>query len=147
MNYGIVNERQLEEIDDSLERELIQSGVQCVILVDTAGNLITKASHPGFQYDIYAFSALAAGNFAAVDSIARLVGLNEFSLVYSKGKKVSVHFRKVGQDLILVSIFGNAVSLGVLRAKITEVVRRIGRICHFQQVPDDDGLAVFEGAA
>ena len=106
MNYGIVSEHQLEEIERAIQEELIANGVACAMLIDTAGNTIAKCDNGKSSYDTYAFAALAAGNFAAMDSMASLVGEQEFSLLYHKGENESIHFSKVDDELILVSIFG-----------------------------------------
>ena len=41
MNYGIVSQEQLEQIDGILSDKLIKLGVDCVIIIDMAGNIIT----------------------------------------------------------------------------------------------------------
>jgi len=41
MNYGIVSQEQLEQIDTILFSKLIKLGVDCVIIIDMAGNIIT----------------------------------------------------------------------------------------------------------
>ena len=70
-------------------------------------------------------AALAAGNFAAVDAMAQLVGEQEFSLHFHKGETESIHFSKVNGDILLITIFGNDISLGFVRLKTTEVIDKI----------------------
>ena len=41
MNYGVVSQEQLEQIDKILNEKLIRIGVDCVIIIDMAGNIIT----------------------------------------------------------------------------------------------------------
>jgi len=130
MNYGIVSQQQLEEIEKAIQEELIANGVACAMLIDTAGNTIAKCDDGKSSYDTYAFAALAADNFAAMDSMASLVGEQEFSLLYHKGENESIHFSKVDDDLIMVSIFGKQVSLGFLRLKATALTDRIKKICN-----------------
>ncbi len=138
MNYGIVNQSQLEDIDNIIRKDLIDKGVACVILFDTAGNSIVKSDNGVCNYDTYAFTALAAGNFAAVDSMANLVGEDGFSQLFHKGKKTSIHFCKVNDDLRLVSIFGPRISLGLLRLNVIEVINKIRDICRPGQKTNDD---------
>ncbi len=82
MNYGIVSQEQLEQIDVVLSEKLIKLGVDCVIIIDMAGNIITVKDNRENKYDVYSFAALAAGNFATVDAMAKLVGEQEFSLLF-----------------------------------------------------------------
>ncbi len=137
MNYGIVDASQLEDIDAALRQDLIANGVSCVLLIDTAGNTIAKSDDGKSQYDTLAFAALAAGNYATVDSLANLVGENEFSLQYHKGEKTSINFSKVDEDLLLISIFDRRISLGLLRLKIVDLIAKIKSICAQGQAAGD----------
>jgi predicted regulator of Ras-like GTPase activity (Roadblock/LC7/MglB family) len=66
-------------------------------------------------------AAVAAANFAATEHIARLIGERDFVLLFYKGHNESFHFSRVGTDYIIVTIFDNSLSLGLLRLKIAEV--------------------------
>ena len=106
MNYGIVSQEQIEQIDAILTDKLIKLGVDCVIVIDMAGNIITAKDNSENKYDVYSFAALAAGNFATVDAMAKLVGEEEFSLLFHKGQESSIHFSKIDEELLLISMFG-----------------------------------------
>lgn len=119
------DEGQFEQIEKILQSELIELGVSCVLLIDLAGNIIVNLDNGESQHDIYSLAALAAGNFGAVSEMARLIGEADFSLLFHKGEKESIHFSKVNDDLLLLTIFGKEVSLGFLRLKVAEAVRKI----------------------
>ena len=119
------DKKQIESIENVLEEELIQLGVRCVVLIDLAGNVIVDLDNGKIQHDIYSLAALAAGNFGAVSAMANIIGEQEFSLLFHKGEKESIHFSKVIDDLLLITIFGKDVSLGFLRLKVSEAIRRI----------------------
>lgn len=129
MNCRIIDKSQLDAIDTLLQEHLIASGVRFAMLIDTAGNTIAKCDDGKCAYDSSAFAALAAGNFATVDSMAKLVGETEFSLLFHKGEKASIHFSKVSDDLLLIATFDEEVSLGFLRLKLTELIEEIRGIC------------------
>jgi predicted regulator of Ras-like GTPase activity (Roadblock/LC7/MglB family) len=128
MNYGIVSQEQLEQIDAILSEKLIKLGVDCVIIIDMAGNIITVKDNRENKYDVYSFAALAAGNFATVDAMAKLVGEQEFSLLFHKGQNSNIHFSKIDDDLLLICMFGKEISLGFLRLNVVEVIERIKKI-------------------
>ncbi len=128
-NYGITSERQLRDIEAALDRELIASGVACAILIDAAGNTIAARTAPDTAYDTYAFAALAAGNYATVDALAKLVGETAFDQLYHRGERVSLHFGKITDDLLLVTVFDREVPLGFVRLKVAELRRTITGIC------------------
>lgn len=133
MNYGIETKEQLEDIESTLKHELVEIGVVCAILIDTAGNTIATADNGTAKYDTYAFAALAAGNYASVDAMAQLIDEKEFSLLFHKGENNSIQFCKVNEDLLLVNIFSKEISLGFLRLKVVEVIEKIKGICQASQ--------------
>ena len=127
MNYGVVSQEQLEKIDEILTEKLIKIGVDCVIIIDMAGNIITARDNGKSKYDVYSFAALAAGNFATVDAMAKLVGEEEFSLLFHKGTDCNIHFSKIDDELLLISMFGKDISLGFLRLNVVEAIDQISK--------------------
>ena len=127
MSYTL-GQKQFDAIEDILKKELIDVGVQCVFLIDMAGNIIADLHEGEMIHDIYSLAALAAGNFGAVSAMAKIIGEDEFSLLFHKGKKENIHFSKVSQEYLLITIFGNLISLGFLRLKVTEVIDKIKHI-------------------
>ncbi|MCK9173903.1 MAG: roadblock/LC7 domain-containing protein [Desulforhopalus sp.] len=125
MNYGIVSQDQLEKIDAILEEKLVKLGVDCAIVIDMAGNTITAKDNGTSNYDVYSFAALAAGNFATVDAMAKLIGEQEFSLLFNKGQDSSIHFSRINDELLLISLFGRDISLGFLRLNVVDAIDQI----------------------
>ncbi len=128
MNYGIATQEQLERIDEILTQKLIKLGVDCAIIIDMAGNIITVKDTGKSKYDIYSFAALAAGNFATVDAMAKLVGETDFSLLFHKGQDTNIHFSKIDDELLLISMFGRDISLGFLRLNVVEAIEQIQKV-------------------
>ena len=128
MNYGVVSQEQLEKMDEILTEKLIKIGVDCVVIIDMAGNIITAKDSGKNKYDIYSFAARAAGSFAAVDAMAKLVGEKEFSLLFHKGTDCNIHFSKVDDELLLISMFGKDISLGFLRLNVVEAIEAIRKL-------------------
>ncbi|WP_417916108.1 roadblock/LC7 domain-containing protein [Candidatus Electronema sp. JC] len=128
MNYGVVSQEQLEKIDEILSEQLIKIGVDCVIIIDMAGNIITAKDSGATKYDVYSFAALAAGNFATVDAMAKLVGEQEFSLLFHKGTDCNIHFSKIDEELLLITMFGKHISLGFLRLNVVKALEQIRKL-------------------
>ena len=129
MDYTVdLNKKQFESIEGILSKELIELGVRCVLLIDLAGNIIVNLDDGDLEHDIYSLAALAAGNFGAVSAMAKIVGEEDFSLLFHKGESESIHFSKIDDELLLVTIFGKEVSLGFLRLKVTEATKKIKEI-------------------
>ncbi|MBU1194749.1 MAG: roadblock/LC7 domain-containing protein [Proteobacteria bacterium] len=124
----MLNQSQLDAIDQLIIDNLIQSGLDHVIFMDMAGNTIAKHDNGQNKLDSTAFAALAAGNFAAVDAMAKLVGESEFSLLFHKGEKSSIHFSKVNEENLLISMFNKDISLGLVRLKVAQTIEQIDKI-------------------
>jgi len=129
MDYTVeFDETQFEKIELILNEELIGLGVTCVLLIDLAGNILVNLDDGKTQHDVYSLAALAAGNFGAVNEMAKIIGETDFSLLFHKGEKESIHFSRISDDLLLLTIFGKEVSLGFLRLKVAEGIRKIQAI-------------------
>jgi predicted regulator of Ras-like GTPase activity (Roadblock/LC7/MglB family) len=123
-----LGQEQLERIERVLADDLIKSGVHSVLLIDMAGNIIAKCDNGNCDHDLYSLAALASANFAAVDTMAKIVGEEEFSLLFHKGQSESIHFSKVNTEFLLITIFGKEVTLGLLRLKVAEAVEKINSV-------------------
>ena len=82
--------------------------------------------------DTTSLASLTAGNVAATDGLARLIGEKEFSILFHEGEKDNIHISIVAGRVILVVIFDERSSLGLVRLRVkkaanelTEVFNRI----------------------
>lgn len=116
---------QIDRIEKSLHEELVENGVNCAVLIDMAGNIVARSDNGEVTHDLYSLAALASANFAAVDTMAKIVGEQEFSLLFHKGENESIHFSRVHEQFLLITIFTKNVSLGFLRLKVAEAIGRI----------------------
>jgi predicted regulator of Ras-like GTPase activity (Roadblock/LC7/MglB family) len=121
----ILGQKQLDKIHETLTENLIGSGVQNVMLIDTAGNVIASINDGNETIDLYSLAALAAANFGAMSCMAQIIGEDEFSLLFHKGEKENIYFCKVNEELLLVNVFNNQISLGFLRLKMSKVVEEL----------------------
>jgi len=124
--------RDIDTIEKILQRDLIRSGVQSALLIDTAGNIIAKSDNGRCNFDLYSLAALASANFAAVEAMANLLGDMGFSLLFHGGSKENTHFSKITDEIILISIFSKKIPLGDLRLRIARVAKKIKRLWHIQ---------------
>lgn len=104
---------------------LINAGVSTAMLIDGAGNVLANCGDNSGDIDAISLAALAAASLGATSQIAKLIGEEDFSLLFHKGKKGNIHFGRVGNDLILLTIFTDDVSLGLIRCRVTEVTQPI----------------------
>jgi len=104
-----------------LDEHLLRSGADCVLLVDQSGNLIVNRGDPS-NLDVVSLAALSAANFGATAEIAKLIGEEDFTLLFHKGKKENIHFCRVGKNYLLIILFNKDVSLGLIRLKVSKAL-------------------------
>ncbi len=121
MNLALGGE-QLDKIYDTMKSSLIEIGVETALLLDTAGNVITSVDDGTDRHDVYSLAALAAANFSAMRSMAKIAGEEEFSLLFHRGQKENIYLSAVSDDFLLFVIFNNEMPLGLLRLKVAKVI-------------------------
>ncbi len=114
-------------IGQLLQRFLFDSKAKCALLVDRSGQLVTHGGErPAF--DVTAFATLAAADFAANDQLARLVGERDFSTLFHQGERESMLLADVAHRVILVVLFDNRTTLGMVKLKLRNTVDDLGRL-------------------
>ena len=88
-----------------------------VFLVDKNGQQIAAAGDVR-SIDATSLASLTAGNVAATDGLAKLIGEKEFSLLFHEGEKDNLHISIVGKRGILVVIFDENSTLALVRLKV-----------------------------
>ena len=127
MTY-VLDQAHIEGIEEILQDYLPEAGIHSVLLIDMAGNIIAEHESAETSHDIPALAALSAANFGAVNAMAQIVGEQEFSILFNKGEKENIHYSRVMQEFLLVCVFGNEVSLGLLRLKVAKAIGKIVEI-------------------
>jgi predicted regulator of Ras-like GTPase activity (Roadblock/LC7/MglB family) len=119
----ILTTKNLKHATSLLEDNLIGAGVRTALLIDSAGNIIVDVTREGYTevIDALSLAALTAASLAATTQIAQIIGEEDFSILFHKGENTNIHFSRVGDNLILVSIFGGDVSLGLIRVRVEEL--------------------------
>ena len=108
-------------ITQSLQRFLHDSNARCALLVDRTGQLVaTVGEQPTF--DATAFATLTAADFSANDQLARLIGESDFTTLFHQGERESMYLADVARRVILVVLFDNRTTLGLVRLKVKQAV-------------------------
>jgi predicted regulator of Ras-like GTPase activity (Roadblock/LC7/MglB family) len=118
-------------ITQSLQRFLYDSNARCALLVDRSGQLVaTVGEQP--KFDPTAFATLTAADFSANDQLARLIGETDFNSLFHQGEKESMYLADVARRVILVVLFDNRTTLGLVRLKMKLTVEELTKL--FEQV-------------
>ena len=111
-------------ISGAVQQFLRETGARTGLLVDRAGQLVaTVGEVPAF--DAVAFASLTAADFAANDQLARLIGERDFTSLFHQGERESMYLADVARRLILVVLFDNRTTLGLVRLKLKGVVETL----------------------
>jgi len=113
----VLHEEEYEKIRDVITRLRAECNAKVVFLVDKNGQQIAADGELA-SIDTTALASLAAGNVAATDSLARLIGEKEFSILFHEGERDNLHISVVGGRVILVVIFDERSSLGLVRLRV-----------------------------
>lgn len=126
-NSLIIYEEEIKQIDALVSKMLKGCEAKCALLVDKDGHLITRQ---GFTHslDTTALAALLAGSFASTKEIARLVGEPEFSVLFHQGKKDHIHMSIVGDRSILVILFDDRTTIGMVRLYAKETAVELAEV-------------------
>src|SRR3954470_168076 len=115
----------------SLQQFLYDSNARCALLVDRSGQLVaTVGEQP--RFDATAFATLTAADFSANDQLARLIGETEFNSLFHQGEQESMYLVDIARRVILVILFDNRTTLGLVRLKMKLVVEELSKL--FEQV-------------
>jgi predicted regulator of Ras-like GTPase activity (Roadblock/LC7/MglB family) len=117
-------ERDIEEINKILADFLERSQSKCALLIDKEGHLVTKK---GFTKSVNtdSIAALVAGSFAATRQVAQLLGETEFSVLFHQGKSDNIHISLVAERALVVVIFDDRTTLGMVRLYATELTQKL----------------------
>lgn len=113
----VMYENEFQKIDEELQKLHQQANANIVFLVDKNGQLIASAGDT-HNIDTTSLASLTAGNIAATGGIARLLGEKEFTILFHEGEKDNIHISLIGQRVILVVIFDQRSSLGLVRLRV-----------------------------
>src|SRR5215217_1752628 len=120
-------EDDFSEITRALQRFLTECNARCALLVDRTGQLVaTVGERPNF--DPTAFSTLAAADFSANDQLAKLIGENDFNSLFHQGEKESMYLADIARRVILVVLFDNRTTLGLVRLKMKTTVEELNQL-------------------
>ena len=120
----VMYEEELQQINNICENLHRDANARAVLVIDKNGQAISTAGEVA-DLDITSLSSLIAGNIAAAGGIAALLSEKEFAGQFHEGEKTNVHISIVGARVILVVLFDERSSLGLVRLRVRKAAAEL----------------------
>ena len=102
-----------------------------IFVVDRNGQLIGEAGEMR-GLDTTSLASLTAGCIAATGGLAKIVGEEEFPIHFHQGQRDNLHITLVAHRIILVVVFDDRSSLGLVRLRVKKAGVELAKI--FEQI-------------
>ena len=146
----IMYEEEYRKIQATIDQLQLDARAKIVFVVDKNGQQIAAAGEIA-SVDATSLASLTAGNVAATDGLAKLIGEKEFSILFHEGEKDNIHISIVANRVILVVIFDDRSSLGLVRLRVkktsqdlTEIFTDLMNKAQSQEMPTEMEAAFSE---
>jgi predicted regulator of Ras-like GTPase activity (Roadblock/LC7/MglB family) len=127
--------RQIQAVVGRLVRDANAKGI---FVVDRNGQLIAEDGEMR-GIDTTSLASLTAGCIAATGGLAKLVGEDDFPVHFHQGQRDNLHITLVSGRIILVVIFDDRSSLGLVRLRVKKAGAELAKIFEeIQKKTDQD---------
>ena len=123
----VMYEDEYEQLKRAIMRLCADANAKFVFLVDKNGQQIA-AHGEMLNLDTTSLASLTAGNVAATDGLAHLIGERGFPVLSHEGERDNIHISIVANRVILVVIFDERSSLGLVRLRVKRATAEMGMI-------------------
>ena len=113
----VMYQEEFQRLDQALKKLRADANARAIFLIDRTGQQIAAAGEIE-QFDTTSLASLTAGNVAATDGLAKLIGEREFSVLFHEGQRDHIHISIVAKRAILLVIFDERSSLGLVRLRV-----------------------------
>ncbi|MEZ4705342.1 MAG: roadblock/LC7 domain-containing protein [Bdellovibrionota bacterium] len=153
----IMYEEEYQKISMILNELCSAASSKACYLVDQNGQLIAQAGQTQ-NIDATSLASLTAGSIAATSGLAKLLGEEHFSVLFHEGKDQHIHLTSVGGQIILVVIFDQRSTIGLVRLRVKKYSEQLAQVFHileekastsshsstFREITDDDIDSLFQ---
>ena len=123
----VMYEEEFNQIKAIISKLRIDANAKVVFLVDKNGQQI--AAHGDIEnLDTTSLASLTAGNVAATDGLAHLIGERGFPVLSHEGERDNIHISIVASRVILVVIFDERSSLGLVRLRVKKAGAQLAKV-------------------
>jgi predicted regulator of Ras-like GTPase activity (Roadblock/LC7/MglB family) len=106
---------------------LRESNARTGMIVDRTGQMVAVVGEEP-TFDPTAFASLTAADFSANDQLARMIGEPEFGSLFHQGEKESMYLADIARRVILVVLFDNRTTLGLVKLRVRTTVTELRQV-------------------
>ena len=110
-----------------VQRLVRDANAKGIFVVDKNGQLIAEAGEMR-GIDTTSLASLTAGCIAATGGLAKLVGEDDFPVHFHQGQRDNLHITVVAKRIILVVVFDDRSSLGLVRLRVKKAGGELARV-------------------
>ena len=123
----VLYDEDLKKILAVIQRLVRDANAKGIFLVDKNGQLLAEAGEMA-GLDTTSLASLTAGNIAATGGLAKIIGEDEFPTHFHQGQRDNLHISIVRKRYILVVIFDDRSSLGLVRLRVKKASAELARV-------------------
>jgi predicted regulator of Ras-like GTPase activity (Roadblock/LC7/MglB family) len=123
----VMYDEDLQKILAVIQKLVRDANAKGIFLVDKNGQLLAEAGEME-GVDTTSLASLTAGNIAATGGLAKIIGEEEFPTHFHQGQRDNLHISLVSHRFILVVIFDDRSSLGLVRLRVKKCSAELARL-------------------
>ena len=123
----VIYEEEHGQLTETCERLARDALAKAIFIVDKDGQLVTSTGETA-DIDTTGLASLVAGSTAATGGLAQMLGEEEFPVHSHEGRSTHLLISVIAETMILVVIFDERSSLGLVRLRVKRAGREMGKI-------------------
>ena len=110
-----------------IQRLVRDANAKGIFVVDKNGQLIAEAGEVR-GIDTTSLASLTAGSIAATGGLAKIIGEEDFPVHFHQGQRDNLHITLVAKRMILVVVFDDRSSLGLVRLRVKKAGSELAKV-------------------
>jgi predicted regulator of Ras-like GTPase activity (Roadblock/LC7/MglB family) len=123
----VMHQEDFDGVLTIIQKLVRDANAKGIFVVDKAGQLIAEAGEL-LGIDSTSLASLTAGCVAATGGLAKIVGEEEFPIHFHQGQRDNLHMTLVGDRMILVVVFDERSSLGLVRLRVKKAGNELAKL-------------------
>jgi len=123
----VMQQEDFDKVLAIIQKLVRDANAKGIFVVDKAGQLIAEAGEMQ-GIDSTSLASLTAGCVAATGGLAKIVGEEEFPIHFHQGQRDNLHMSLVGDRMILVVVFDERSSLGLVRLRVKKAGNELAKV-------------------